>query len=243
MSQQYQNRQQRRAAERSARKQQSNSKTDLLPPLTSVNDQTVNFDQKLTDSNNASTPLSPAGPFLNPITQTLQTEPWIPPQVNGNQTLPQEAQTSGSESGGNELPIGLQPLKPKEQKLADDLSGWYYLLGTGTSFASPFGGKAIILQAPILSESHVRMARHIPAYYAWLEKIVAYNDFVPIVTTHLAVTAAIMTHHDMVPEAAKAHFKMLGSEVTQKVQLLEAMENAANNGTQGTPYAVPSMAM
>lgn len=150
---------------------------------------------------------------------------------------------SGLGNGGNELPAGLQPLKPKEQKLADDLSGLYYLLGTGVGFASQFGGKAIILQAPLLSESHVRMARHIPKYYTFLENLVQYNDFVPIFTTHLAVVAAIMTHHDMVPEAAKAHFTMLGSEVTQKVQLLEAMERAANNGTQNTSYPVPPMAM
>lgn len=156
---------------------------------------------------------------------------------------PQDQVTSGLDAGGNDLPIGLQPLKPKEQKLADDLSGLYYLLGTGVAFASPFGGKAIILQAPLLSESHVRMARHIPKYYAWLERIVEYNDFVPVITTHLAVVAAVMTHHDMVPEPAKAHFKMLGSEVTQKVHMLEAMENAANNSTQGTPYNVPTMAL
>lgn len=87
------------------------------------------------------------------------------------------------------------------------------------------------------------MARHIPKYYAFLETLVQYNDFVPIFTTHLAVVAAIMTHHNMVPEAAKAHFAMLGSEVTQKVQLLEAMELAANNGTQNNPGGFPQMAM
>lgn len=239
---QYQNRQQRRAAERTKAKQSTSLRTDSLPPLTSVNDQTVSLDQKLKDSNNVSTPLSPAGPFLNPETQTLQQTPWIPPQVNGNQISPPEVPISGLESGGSDLPIGLQPLKPKEQKLADDLSGLYYLLGTGIAFASPFGGKAVILQAPILSESHVRMARHIPKYYAWLENLVQYNDFVPVITTHLAVVAAIMTHHDMVPEPAKAHFNMLGSEVTQKVQVLEAMERAAND-TKNTPYGVPAMAL
>ena len=227
MSQQYQNRQQRRAAERTKAKQLSNSKTDSLPPW----NETSNSKPDLQSASDVSQNLKPAGPFLNPETQTLQETPWIPPTtMNGNQMSPQGQAISGLESGGNDLPIGLQPLKPKEQKLANDLSGLYYLLGTGVAFTSPFGGKAIILQAPLLSESHVRMARHIPKYYAWLENLVQYNDFVPVITTHLAVVAAIMTHHDMVPEPAKAHFKMLGSEVTQKVELLEAMERATNNG-------------
>ena len=239
MSQSYQNRQQRRAAERTKARQSSNSKIDLLPPLSEASNSKID----LQSASDASQNLKPAGPFLNPETQTLQATPWIPPTMNGNQMSPPEAQISGLGNGGSDLPIGLQPLKPKEQKLADDLSGLYYLLGTGVAFASPFGGKAIILQAPLLSESHVRMARHIPKYYQWLENLVQYNDFVPIITTHLAVVAAIMTHHDVVPEPAKAHFKMLGSEVTQKVQVLEAMERAANNGTENSPYSVPTMAM
>ena len=240
MSQSYQNRQQRRAAERTKAKQSSNSKTDSLPPWSEAS----NSKPDLQNASDISASLKPAGPFLNPETQTLQQTPWIPPTAtNGNQISPLEAQISGSESGGNDLPIGLEPLKPKEQKLADNVSGLYYLLGTIVSFASPFGGKGVILQAPILSESHVRMARHFPKYYAWLEKLVEYNDFVPVITTHLAVVAAIMTHHDMVPEPAKAHFKMLGSEVTQKVQMLEDLERAANNSTQNTSYSVPTMAM
>ena len=238
MNQQQQNRQQRRAAERQQKKQLSNLRTDSLSPLNGMN--TLNSD--LLTVSEGSVRLSPTGPFLNPETQRLQTEPWIPPTIE-SPILPQELPISGLENGGNNtLPEGLEPLKPKEQKLATDLSGLYYLIGTIVNFASSFGGKAIILQAPILSESHVRMARHIPQYYKFLETLVQYNDYIPCITSHLAVVAAIMTHHDLVPEAAKAHFKQLGSEVTQKVQFLELMEMQANaaNGTGQNPFTTVS---
>jgi hypothetical protein len=199
------------------------------------------------NSNSGSQPLKPAGPFLNPETQMLQEEPWVPPTAPILPTSPHEPTlppgTSGSVAGASEE--ALEPLTPKQQKLAGQVQGLYFSLSLIAGFFSPFAGKALMVTAGELSESHVRMGRHIPGYLDWLEKITAYNDFVPFITSHLALVGAIMTHHNLAPEPAKEHFEVLGAPIIQKVAVLEALEEqarqAASNG-HNTAYNLPAMA-
>src|ERR1700739_568070 len=113
MDQQHQNREQRR--------RERNSKTDSLPLLR----ETSTWKSVSSDSKENSLKSGPAGPFLNPATQRIQD---IPPDTP---TFPQEAITPGPEisESSTSLPAGMEPLKPREQKLANDLTQTYFLLG------------------------------------------------------------------------------------------------------------------
>src|SRR5271167_1213692 len=223
------NRQQRRQQEREARKQPRTSRIDSSP--LSNDPSSLKVDSP--SVNGESPSLQPAGPFFNPETQSIQATPWIPPPpLTDSQTPPQEHIPSppigGSESSGSEsnpLENGLEPLTPKQVKLAQAVSGLYFTVALAALPFSGFAHKAITVEAPDLAESHVRMGRHIKGYLEWLEKLTQYTDFTPFILLHLALFGAIATHHNLpMADAAKEHFAALGSNVTAKVRMMEAYE-------------------
>ncbi len=224
------NRHQRRHPEKKEESPSRSWRTDSSQPLKGTS-----------NLSNVSPPLSPDSERLSQTTteqNLFQKAPQsIPPPPIDSPTRPPVPPTSGTanSTSESELPAGLEPLKPKEQKLANDLTQSYFLLGNLASTFSPFSSTLITLTANKLAEDHVRMARHIPGYYKFLEKMVSINDYTPFILSHSTLIGVILAHHDLVQGAAKEHYQQLGAAIFAQY------EAVLNNGTN-QPGAIPSMA-
>jgi deferrochelatase/peroxidase EfeB len=116
----------------------------------------------------------------------------------------------------------LDPLTPKQERLRKKYEGMYTAVGAATFGFRPYAGMVLMRYAKDRSEELIRMARHYPFLYKWLEYFADSSDSFTFVIGHGIMLWAIMSEMGRL-RGNPAVFGMMGLNPEQIMQPLPGM--------------------